>query len=111
MTESPSANHAVSEKGMYMLRNTTANSTENVTVPISWYLPKRYLGSFSVRIILYVQVLVKTNVCIFAPNNKKINDECLWCRICFQSIFIKMVKRVTISKKFINLQSFNLAYL
>ena len=34
------------EKGIYMLRNTTANSTENVTVPISWYFPSRYLGSF-----------------------------------------------------------------
>ena len=35
MIESPRPNHAVSEKGMYMLRKTTAKSTEKVTVPIS----------------------------------------------------------------------------
>ena len=46
LTESPSPNHAVSENGIYMLRNTMANRTEKVTVPISWYLPSRYDGSF-----------------------------------------------------------------
>ena len=43
----PSPNHAVSENGMYILRNNTANSTENVTVPISWYFPRRYPGILS----------------------------------------------------------------
>lgn len=33
--ELPSPNQAVSEKGMYILRNTKAKSTENVTVPMS----------------------------------------------------------------------------
>ena len=53
--ESPSLNQAVSENGMYMFRNTTANNTEKVTVPISWYLPSRYGGSF----VFILQVLVK----------------------------------------------------
>ena len=44
--EPPRPNHAVSEKGIYIRRNTNANSTEKVTVPISWYLPSRYPGSF-----------------------------------------------------------------
>lgn len=35
IAESPNANHAVSENGMYMLRNTTANNTEKVTVPVN----------------------------------------------------------------------------
>ena len=46
MTESPSPNQAVSEKGMDMLRYTRAKSTENVTVPIRWYFPNKYSGSF-----------------------------------------------------------------
>ena len=46
ITESPSPNHAVSEKGMEMLRYTRAKSTEKVTVPISWYFPNRYCGIF-----------------------------------------------------------------
>ena len=35
VTDSPSPNHAVSENGIYILRNTMANRTEKVTVPIS----------------------------------------------------------------------------
>lgn len=33
--ESPSANHAVSENGIYRLRKITANIMENTTVPMS----------------------------------------------------------------------------
>lgn len=35
ITEFPNPNHAVSENGIYMLRNTKANRTENVMVPMS----------------------------------------------------------------------------
>jgi hypothetical protein len=45
--EPPSPNHAVSENGIYMLRKITANRTEKVTVPISWYFPRRYPGILS----------------------------------------------------------------
>ena len=55
MTESPSPNQAVSENGIDMFRYTTAKRTENVTVPISWYLPKRYSGSF---LFIFVCALV-----------------------------------------------------
>ena len=41
ITELPSPNQAVSEKGIYMFSDTSANSTVKVTVPISWYLPSR----------------------------------------------------------------------
>ena len=30
---------------MYMLRNTIAKRTVNVTVPINWYFPSMYSGS------------------------------------------------------------------
>ena len=69
ITESPSPNHAVSENGIYILRNTRANRTEKVTVPISWYLPSRNAGSFLLRIIS-LSVLVGANLEIFAPNTK-----------------------------------------
>ena len=73
VTESPSPNHAVSENGIYMLRNTMANRTEKVTVPISWYLPSRYDGSF--WFIKYTfgrtsQSGVGANVEIFEPKIK-----------------------------------------
>ena len=45
VAEPPRPNQAVSENGIYISRNTRAKSTENVTVPISWYLPKRYPDS------------------------------------------------------------------
>lgn len=45
----PRTNHAVSENGMYMFRNTKAQRTANVTVPISWYFPRRYPGSVLLR--------------------------------------------------------------
>ena len=35
IAESPRANQAVSENGIYMFRKTTANNTEKVTVPIN----------------------------------------------------------------------------
>ena len=46
VADPPRPNHAVSENGIYISRNTRAKSTEKVTVPISWYLPRRYPGSF-----------------------------------------------------------------
>ena len=46
VVEFPNPNHAVVEKGIYILRNTMANSTIKVTVPINWYLPSKYSGSF-----------------------------------------------------------------
>jgi hypothetical protein len=49
VAEPPRPNHAVSENGIYISRNTRAKSTEKVTVPISWYLPRRYPGSFWLR--------------------------------------------------------------
>lgn len=53
MTESPRPNQAVSEKGIYMLRNTTANNTEKVTVPMSWYFPSRYPGILSFKNMVF----------------------------------------------------------
>jgi hypothetical protein len=47
IVESPSLNQAVSENGMYMFRKIMANRTEKVTVPISWYFPRRYPGILS----------------------------------------------------------------
>jgi hypothetical protein len=55
-SEFPSPNHAVSEKGIYRLRNTIANSTEKVTVPISWYLPSKYGGNFFENIV-YISLI------------------------------------------------------
>ena len=46
MSDCPRPNHAVSENGIYILRNIMANRTENVTVPMSWYFLNRYDGSF-----------------------------------------------------------------
>ena len=43
--EFPRPNHAVSENGIYILRKTRAKRTEKVTVPMSWYFPRRYDGS------------------------------------------------------------------
>ena len=60
MPESPRANHAVSEKGIYILRNTRAKRTEKVTVPISWYFPRRYPGTL--RFFINFQVLDNTKV-------------------------------------------------
>lgn len=57
MSDCPRPNHAVSENGMYMFRNTMAKSTENVTVPISWYLPNRYSGSFLFIFVTKVRFL------------------------------------------------------
>lgn len=55
ITESPRPNHAVSEKGIDMLRYTKAKSTEKVTVPIRWYFPNRYCGNF---LFIYVEALL-----------------------------------------------------
>ena len=79
VTESPSPNHAVSENGIYMLRNTMANRTEKVTVPISWYLPSRYDGSF--WFIKYTfgrtsQSGVGANVEVFEPKIKLYRAFC-----------------------------------
>ena len=49
VAEPPRPNQAVSENGIYISRNTRAKSTEKVTVPINWYLPRRYPGSFWLR--------------------------------------------------------------
>lgn len=46
VSELPSPNQAVSEKGIYIFRKTMAKSTEKVTVPINWYFPSKYLGNF-----------------------------------------------------------------
>lgn len=46
MSDCPRPNQAVSENGIYIFRNMIANNTENVIVPVIWYFPRRYGGSF-----------------------------------------------------------------
>ena len=70
MVDSPSPNHAVSEKGMYIFRNTSAKRTENVIVPMVWYLPIMYSGNF----LFIVYHVIGTRLILFV--NTKVEKMC-----------------------------------
>ena len=46
MSDCPSPNQAMSEKGIYIFRKMIANITENVMVPIICDFPSKYDGTF-----------------------------------------------------------------